>query len=478
MDPVTGSRKEEGHGEEKVSRNSEDHIKENWDKTSIHRYSENEGFHKSSEVWSKFKIVKIDEKPVDYVKCNGCVSIFRWTPKLGTTSLLRHHCVVPEENVGSGQKLLTQMIPKKVPPNVIATLNDTIVIGLAKDLQPLKTVESKGFLSICQKLVSFGAKYGNQDVTKIIKSRRHLKDNNLTKIADSVRSNLRDKISAVASPNFPRFTFTFDLWTETKKQRHFLSLTCHFVDAQFNLQSSLMGAREFPSDVRKTTVNIRDQCQELLLAYFNTSPVDIDTVMKQSIAVTDGGSNVKAVFSNRVPCMCHKLNLVLDNTFSDNNLKSHPEIQLALSSLKRLVRYFKKSGLNSKLTTGLKQSVATRWNSEVIMIESYVKSSTEVQALLLENKQLERLSGIKDKVLADLLCVIKPFRKASEELSAEKVVTVDKIVPTYFLLIRHLKTNEDDSDITMRIKLSLIEWFNKYYILEGIHIAATALNPR
>ena len=80
------------------------------------------------------------------------------------------------------------------------------------------------------------------------------------------------------------------------------------------------------------------------------------------------------VFSDRKPCLCHKLHNFEENLFSDSNLKAlFPELETIISENKSFVRYVKKSGINAKLPTTLKQSVPTRWDSNFIMLESYLK---------------------------------------------------------------------------------------------------------
>ncbi|CAL8136364.1 unnamed protein product [Orchesella dallaii] len=439
-----------------------------------------------SEVWSKFKRVLIDKELVNFVKCNECIALFHWYAKLGTTSLLRHRCSgATQEASTSYQKLKSDCIDKEhsvitqptqttIPQSDVSSLNDSMVVGLVKDLQPIRTIESKGFLAICQQMVNFGAKHGSQDVTKFVKSKRVMKSIHMTKIAKSLRDDLKANITAIC--NYTRFTFTFDRWTNAEKQRDFLLLNCRFINSQFELQSSLMGVQEFPTDIINTNVNIREHCKKILEVYFAESVVEI--LMNDSIAVTDGTSNLKGVFPTRLPCMSHKLNMVLDNTLSEGNLLSHSEIKFALLTLKNVVTYFKTSGLNTKLTCSLKQSFANCWDSQVRMIESYVKSSCEVQAILTEDKEMDRISDLNEVVLIDLLNVIKPFKSAFEDFSVETNITVDKVVPMFFLLSKYLEITKDDSEIIKNLKLNMKEMFLKYYTLENIHIAATALNPR
>ena len=95
-------------------------------------YKENTG---TSDVWTKFKVIYLDDKPLAFVKCNTCISIFSWNSKLGTRSLVRHSCFVPEISFASqaqpGQLQISKLFPVKPPKEHVAALNDAILVGLA-----------------------------------------------------------------------------------------------------------------------------------------------------------------------------------------------------------------------------------------------------------------------------------------------------------------------------------------------------------
>lgn len=435
--------------------------------------------HSKSEAWEKFKLVCLDGKPLSYVKCNSCISLFQWSPRMGTTTLLKHKCNIPEVRklkCPPNQQQLTDMFPKTVPDLAKATLNDTIVTGLALDLRPLYAVEGRGFCKIGQALINFGAKYGPHKFENVVKRGKALRNTHLFKIEDGLRNDVKDALKR--SPNFPQFAFTFDLWTEQKRKRQFISLTCHFVNENFVKKSKLLGVEELPVEEKKTTVNIRKACESIIEKYF--SDVDTKKIMEKSYAVTDGGSNVVSVFTQRLPCICHKLNLVMTNTFSESNLKNHTEIHNLLSAAKSLVKYFKQSGLNSRLKVTLKQAMPVRWNSNLTMLESILTSFTEIQALVLEKRELERIVGLNEKKILELVSLLKPFQVATEIFSREKSVTIDKIVPQYFLLEKALQKSDLDSTDISKLKESMLHWLKHYYSasLETIHYAATALNPK
>ena len=64
--------------------------------------------------------------------------------------------------------------------------------------------------------------------------------------------------------------------------------------------------------------------------------------------MTDNGKNIVSALKlhKRLACACHNLNLVMDDI-----IEKHPslEIQTLVECSKKLVQYFKQSGLNSKV---------------------------------------------------------------------------------------------------------------------------------
>jgi hypothetical protein len=434
---------------------------------------------KKSEVWNQFKIVNIDNVRVNFVHCSACDAVFSWHKGSGTKSLGRHlPCPVPEPvtkqkpggSVSSNP--MSGYILKAPGVSSVDRLNTVMVVGFAMDLRPLAAVEGNGFKMIAQSLVDFGAKYGQQDITKVLNHRTTLKKKFLPQVVGNIKKNMIDSLKFAQSS--PRYAFTTDMWTDKYKQRHFLSLTIHYIDKTFKLKSNLLAVDEFP-DTKKSTANIREECLRILDSYFG-SREEAEIVMNKAVIVTDGGSNMLKVFPTRLSCMCHKLNLVLEHLFSEEKLQAKfPWILDNLHSMKELVTFFKRSGLNSKLNISLKQAVSTRWNSNFIMLESYVKASSQVKQVLLEKGMLNKVKDIDDELVSDLIKFLEPFKKCSDQLSADTRPTIDKVVVWYHKLMDHI--NKTDSIHLPEFSEEAMEWFQKYFVPDSLHYVACILNP-
>lgn len=96
------------------------------------------------------------------------------------------------------------------------------------------------------------------------------------------------------------------------------------------------------------------------------------------------------------------------------------KIHGSIQSIKALVTYFKRTKLNSKLSVSLKQEVPTKWNSQLLMLESYVKSSEQVKRILLERGSEEKVADIDDATVKEICDFLEPIRKAQQHKKARR----------------------------------------------------------
>ncbi|OXA38428.1 Transposable element Hobo transposase [Folsomia candida] len=279
---------------------------------------------RKSDVWDKFEIAHINQQPIDFAKCRMCNSIYVYKSSSGTGSLLRHECGGSEKSTppAPNQPLINKFTRKLYTDSDVQKLNDEIVIGLSKDLRPLFTVECDGFHRIAQALINFGAKFGQIDSKNVIRHRTTLKKENLSKIVATERIEIKEQL--INSPSFPSIALTTDMWLDKYKQRNFVSLSAHFIDQEYSKQTALLDVREYEED-DKSAANIRHSIIKILADYFENSVVD--SIVKEATLVTDGASNMQNVFKKHNPCLCHRLNLLVDWTFIDKQLPDPEKIQ-------------------------------------------------------------------------------------------------------------------------------------------------------
>lgn len=131
--------------------------------------------------------------------------------------------------------------------------------------------------------------------------------------------------------------------------------------------------------------------------------------------------------------------------------------------------------LNSKLTRTLKQEVCTRWNSERILINSYLDVRNEVKTLLLEAGKLDKITSVNDDILQELANFLKPFKHCSDVWSGNTYPTINLVAPHYSMLEKHIKITDKDS---AEMKLLKGHCFSEYCVTEDFHYAALMLDPR
>lgn len=181
---------------------------------------------------------------------------------------------------------------------------------------------------------------------------------------DRVYNNLLENLKKKIKPCLTNgIAFTTDFWTDDSLQISYISLTGHLIDEEFNLQSYMLKTINF--DEKKTGDNIRYMLFQTISNFFEFKENDLVNFKHKGLYsfVTDNGANIVAALKNeqRISCAGHNINLILEYLFK--HLDENNEISILIQNCKSLVGYFKRSGLNNRLTVSLKQSVPTRWNS-------------------------------------------------------------------------------------------------------------------
>lgn len=137
--------------------------------------------------------------------------------------------------------------------------------------------------------------------------------------------------------------------------------------------------------------------------------------------MTDRGANIVAALRGytRLNCNAHILNVTLSSAFAPQVLAKTAELSELLTNAKKLVKYFKHSGLQNSLKKSLKQSIETRWNSNYDMLDSILQQHEEISTLLLKNNQYERIAQINANTLKTVVVFLKLFKDATNDLESD-----------------------------------------------------------
>lgn len=417
-----------------------------------------------TKVWQNFEIICYKGVSQKFARCIKCKLILGYKSKTGTASLLRHKCIRPLLKLSDNQSSLdTFLKTKKLNDAKKKEIANMQLYFIARDLRPVDVTEGDGFLKFCQYLINTGSDYGKLKITDVLSSRRTIMRTVIPQKVEEIKESIRREIGKT------HVSLTSDLWTDDFKKRSYLTLTGHLINDNFDLKSFVFGTREFED--QKTGENIINFVSNMLKEYV----VNTDEFLIKSIIVTDNGANIVSAFRSykRLSCACHNLNLIVHDI-----IKCFPgEVLGTVESIKKLVKYFKQSGLNSKLSKSLKQDVATRWNSLFIMLNSVDEMYDEIQHILCEAKQLNRLVDIDVAILKMLLKFLNLFKDCSEHLSAENNCTINEVLLWHIKLNKHCNDEPEDSDILKDLKQIARNSIKKRFIIDDLHKIGLFLDP-
>lgn len=431
---------------------------------------------KTAKCWKTFghpHVVGTDTVYRNYAVCKSCKSVYVYDSKKGNSQLNSHKC--PKEPTVSEQqtKLTQSFFDKKsklpavttLPAKTKAELNEKAVMTCAIDMRPLSIFERDGMLCFCQELVDTASTMGRFDVKTTLVTHSNLSRNYLNVIYKREKAEILKEMQQAES-----IAHTTDVWQDKYTGTNYISLTCFYINDEFRLRKIIWKTEKFnvPSKNAETTRNWYLDC---------IKEIGLDT--KRHYVVADNASVMEAAFKNLngVGCAPHCINLLV-TAMTSSDLA--PEAKELFIKAKSIVKHVKKASLQHHLPKRLCQSVSTRWNSSLKMLESIEKVWVELTQTLINRNDAAYLTGLSLGTIREVIDFLKHFRIASEILEADKEPTIHLVLYHYFKLEKLLAAHVDDPPIIKNMKIvgrSAIQtkWGKR---LKPIHYAATLLDPR
>jgi len=401
-----------------------------------------------------------------------------------TTSLLGHLRAKHPEEIADAEKKQTQQNQNRLrqvslnEADIWAgkwSINSEKAVAVHKyifdtilaDLQPMSVVEDEGFRRLIH-----GAwpKYE-------IPGRKFFREK-LPSVYGAVRDKVLERL-----PSDGYLSFGTDGWTSTNGEHSFQSLTAHWLDENFQLQSAVLGVDEITG--RHTADNLLTLFCSMLLSW-NITDDRVHTV------VTDSGSNiVKAMkdgkFSNN-RCACHTLHLIVKK-----GEKALTEFTEVAGKVSRKVEHFRRSSVakqefrECQNRAGvpehkLIQQVSTRWNSLYQMIDRFVEQKLAIGDYANRHDSFENLTKAEWEMLEAVRFLLGPFLTATEKFS-KKDCSVAEVIPMLKWLRTRISSSPDG--VLKPMKDEMLLWLNKPQLpyfggaeQNEVYQCATVLDPR
>lgn len=373
-------------------------------------------------IWNILsQVLKEDGSIVeDFVYCRSCRKILKCVGNQ-TSNLSRHKCCQALKQPNTLKPVST---PDKT--EALSVLSKWVV----EDCRPFSSVSGSGFKEMVKFFIKIGATYGEcVDVDDMLPDATTIA-RKCQKEADEKRAEISQELNKIVSSG--GVSITMDLWTDNYVKRTFLGVTLHFLK-EYQMVDIILGLKSMDFQ-RSTFTNVLQKLQSLLNEF------EIHN-MESIKFVTDRGKNiVKALENNtRLNCSCHLFANVLDKSFEETN-----ELANVITACKKIVKYFKKANLQHKLNTSLKNPCQTRWNSNYTMCKSVLDNWIEVNTILNEANEHQRLQHININTLNVIVELCKNFEIVFKELQTCSSASLCFVLPSIHKVKTLCKPNITD----------------------------------
>ena len=188
-----------------------------------------------------------------------------------------------------------------------------------------------------------------------------------------------------------------------------------------------MATREL--SVKHTGENTREAVREIL--------EEFEAWQSQNTYVTDNAANMKLAMKEQswLGCAGHNLNLVLAHGLKEGEDEHAAEgymteVMQLITTSKWIVSHVKRSRIQTRLETTVKQAVATRWNSVLTMLQSVLSNFDDLKKLAdeFQDKKLQR-SLLDLELLKQVIAVLEHYDAATRMLSTDRSPSLHLVYP-------------------------------------------------
>ncbi|XP_073726190.1 zinc finger BED domain-containing protein 4-like [Misgurnus anguillicaudatus] len=277
----------------------------------------------------------------------------------------------------------------------------------------------------------------------------------------------------------PYLAFTTDCWSGDTES--LMSLTCHFIDSDWERKQIVLNVKAMHGS------HTGEYISEVFLSLLRHWDIDTERVV---LVLRDSGANmIKGIRLTEVPdlsCSAHTLQLVVNDA-----INSQRAVMDIVAKLRSSATHFNHSILAKQRLKEIKkeldlpqhriiQSVPTRWNSTLHMLESMLEQKRALTVYAGEHGKISILTADQWTLVGNLIDTLKPLEQVTLEMSKSDS-SISCIIPSITVLkmllevegakARGIKTLRDTMLDSLKARFQNAEK-NKCLVL------ATLLDPR
>lgn len=346
------------------------------------------------------------------------------------------------------------------------SLDRALLRMIVVDYQPLTIVENIGFIEFVKRLQP------NYDLS----SKKKLSQKILAAEYQTVFRKVSDRLCTVSD-----LSITTDLWTASSN-KCYLTITGHFI-YEFKLNSYVLGTEETGDN--HTASNISEAINNIMAKY----PGSLNKI---STVITNNRSYIEEAVTDYLkkshdPCIA-----IILNSFVQESITNCDGLNAVLTKCRALHNLLKYSNVASyKVRETQKQmeypmlkfkkDISNTWNSILFMLQRISEVKIPLCTELSSLSSHENLEPADWEIIDDIIQLLKPVHKTTEELSREDYPALSRTIPLIgglqYVLVNKFPTTE----VGLCLKSCLIEAISRILCgLEESKSAAlrTLLDPR
>ena len=445
---------------------------------------------KRSAVWEYFTLNLYDESKVSCSVCSAVVSRGGKEMKNFNTNNMRHHLETkhPEDykELEAKEKQLAQE-KERNSLGISGSSQPTLIDAFARS-QPLafdhpraKEISKRigKMIALDNEPFTMVNHIGFNRLMKLLEPRyqlpsdKYFSETLIPEMYQKVYLKVKGDVSSAS-----HISITTDVWSSVA-QDSYLSLTCHYITADFSRQQVCLHAAPFNDH------HTGEHIAAMINKYFHSWSV----TSKVHVVVRDNESNFVAGLRDagipNIPCLAHTLQLVVkdgclaqpavvDLTAKARKLVGHyKHSNIALQSLLKIQEQL---GLSPKR---LIQDEPTRWNTTFYMLQRLLELKVAITAAGAELDVPIELSSSNWTLAEKIVKILQIYEEATRKASGN-YSTAGVIIPVVNSIMRSLEISDSDAGV-MKMKREMLKSLkdryrhmesNEYYSL------ATLLDPR